>query len=327
MKKLFEIDKESQTPVYRQIIERITSLVQQGKLQSGDKLPTERELANLLQISRGTITRAYLELEKNQLIDSAPGRGSYISQIQDIRSESRKDIAVRIIHELIYKLEKMKFSHKEILTLIHLIVMEREQKIGDIHIAAIDCNPESLTIFEKQLTYQSPVKIYKYLLDDIVDQTNRKKTFEEYDLILCTSTHYTEIAGLLPELKEKIIKVAVSLSQQTIIDLAKISPSQRIGIVCESDKFYQIIKQRLKGFQINLSKIKLHKKNHPFDSFFNEIDILILPPEIKIEYDKDFNNYLQLFQRNGGKIIRFNFQIDRGTLNYIEEKISSFLDN
>jgi DNA-binding transcriptional regulator YhcF (GntR family) len=71
------IDRESEIPVYRQIIEQVTSLVTSGGLKPGDKLPPERELAIQLGIARGTITKAYEELVRSGVIEVTQGRGSY----------------------------------------------------------------------------------------------------------------------------------------------------------------------------------------------------------------------------------------------------------
>jgi len=51
------IDRESDIPVYRQIIEKITSLVSSGGMKPGDKLPPERELALQLGIARGPLLK------------------------------------------------------------------------------------------------------------------------------------------------------------------------------------------------------------------------------------------------------------------------------
>jgi len=54
-----QIDRSSEVPVYRQVIEKIASLIHAGTLKPGDRLPPERELSAQLGIARGTITRAY----------------------------------------------------------------------------------------------------------------------------------------------------------------------------------------------------------------------------------------------------------------------------
>lgn len=67
-----QIDRASEVPVYRQIIEKIASLIRAGSLKPGDRLPPERELSAQLGIARGTITRAYEELARNGIVEVAP---------------------------------------------------------------------------------------------------------------------------------------------------------------------------------------------------------------------------------------------------------------
>ena len=77
-----KIDKKSQAPAYRQIIQQVTSLIKTGAFKPGDKLPTERQLALELRIARGTIKRAYESLVRDNFIEVAQGRGSFVSSRQ-----------------------------------------------------------------------------------------------------------------------------------------------------------------------------------------------------------------------------------------------------
>jgi len=322
-----EIEKNSDNPIYRQIIEQITRMVKSGTLKSGDKIPPERELAEQLDIARGTIKKAYEELEQDKIIEVTQGRGSFISKGQDILQEGRKEKAIKLIEELLANLESLKFSYREIGNLIHLLMMEREKKLENFHIAAVDCNPEALSIFEKQLRYLSRVKIYKFLLDDIHTLQEPEKKFSEFSIILATSTHYSELIGLLPNLKDKIIQAAVSPSQQTIIDLSAIPSNANIGIICKSKKFLQIIKEKLESFQINPEKINhiLEDNITDLNSFLVDKSILIVSPDTPIETAKEFVYSAQQFKERGGKIIKFEYQLERGSLIHIEEQISKKL--
>ena len=62
---------------------------------------------------------------------------------------------------------------------------------------------------------------------------------------MTTATHYSEVLAMAPGLKERMMRVVVSPSQETIIHLAALKPSQTIGIVCESPQFLAIIKMKL----------------------------------------------------------------------------------
>ena len=53
-----KLDGNSDSPLYKQIVEAIQRAVHSGKLPSGYQLPTVRELADEMGISRGTIKHA-----------------------------------------------------------------------------------------------------------------------------------------------------------------------------------------------------------------------------------------------------------------------------
>jgi len=322
-----KIIKDSDTPIYRQIIEQITRMIKSGDIKAGEKLPPERDLAEQLDIARGTIKKAYEELANDKIIEVTQGRGTFIAPGQEMMPEGRKEKAVRIIEDMLLSLEVMKFSYREIGNLIHLMMMEREKRLDNFHVAAIDCNPEALSVFERQLQYLTRIKIFKFMLDDVTKLADPEKKFREFDIILSTTTHYSELVGLLPTLKDKIIKAAVSPSQQTIIDLASISSSASIGIICESQEFLSIIRNKLESFQVDAGKIShIFKKDlEDLNSFLSDRTILIIPPDFPVETAREYVNAVLRFKEKGGRIIKFDYQIERGSLIYIEEQISNAL--
>lgn len=64
--------------VYEQIAEQIEQLIVSGKLRSGDRLPTERELAEQFQASRTAVREAMKTLAQKGLVDMRPGRGTIV---------------------------------------------------------------------------------------------------------------------------------------------------------------------------------------------------------------------------------------------------------
>lgn len=65
-------------PAYREIADRIRLLVVDGRVADGTRLPSERELAGALGVSRTTTTRVYAELRDSGLLHSRQGSGSIV---------------------------------------------------------------------------------------------------------------------------------------------------------------------------------------------------------------------------------------------------------
>lgn len=74
------IVNSSTEPIYEQIARQVKAMIIQGKLKPGDPLPSIRGLAKELQISVITTKRAYDELEKEGLIVSVGGKGSFVAE-------------------------------------------------------------------------------------------------------------------------------------------------------------------------------------------------------------------------------------------------------
>jgi len=88
----FRLDERSGVPTYLQLIEQVRSAVRYGILRPGDQLPTARDVVGRLAINPNTVLKAYRELEREGVVRSFPGRGTFVTQ------EAPRPIA-RSIHE------------------------------------------------------------------------------------------------------------------------------------------------------------------------------------------------------------------------------------
>ena len=66
---------------YEYVIENIRQMIANGELQAGQKLPSERELAEKFNVSRVPIREALKILEYMGVLDSSPGDGTYLKNI------------------------------------------------------------------------------------------------------------------------------------------------------------------------------------------------------------------------------------------------------
>ncbi len=75
---IVEIDLDSQVPPYRQIRDQVATLVGEGALAEGFRLPPVRQLAADLDLAANTVARAYRELEGEGIIATRGRRGSFV---------------------------------------------------------------------------------------------------------------------------------------------------------------------------------------------------------------------------------------------------------
>ena len=75
------LEPMKKTRLYEGIVKQLTDLINSGTLKPGDRLPTERELAVQLNVSRTAIREALRSLEMMGFIESKVGEGTFIKEI------------------------------------------------------------------------------------------------------------------------------------------------------------------------------------------------------------------------------------------------------
>ena len=76
---LYSLQKDLNKPLYQQIIEVIETAVFTGKLQPGERLPSERNLSQFFNVNRSTVVRAMEELHERNIIIRKIGAGTFIN--------------------------------------------------------------------------------------------------------------------------------------------------------------------------------------------------------------------------------------------------------
>ena len=94
-----KIDPDSSVPIYVQIEDSIHSFISAGQLQPGDQLPTIRELAADIRVNLNTVARAYFELDREGVISTQRGKGTFVTGVLDKNQIERK--RQRLLHSII----------------------------------------------------------------------------------------------------------------------------------------------------------------------------------------------------------------------------------
>jgi len=74
----FHLDSRSGVAPYLQIVQQVKRALRLGLLEVGDQLPTVREVIAQITINPNTVFKAYRELEREGLVRSRPGAGTFV---------------------------------------------------------------------------------------------------------------------------------------------------------------------------------------------------------------------------------------------------------
>lgn len=75
---MFELNPNSETPLYLQIVEQTKLAIAKGYFSNGDKFPSVRELSRNLLINQATVSKAFKELDRQGIIETKAGIGTFI---------------------------------------------------------------------------------------------------------------------------------------------------------------------------------------------------------------------------------------------------------
>ena len=114
---MFSIDLTSRIPIYEQIYHKIVNLIINGTLAENDQLPSVRSLAKSTGVNPNTVSKAYQELERNGVIYSVPGRGSFVLERSGALAARRKELLGEL-EECVRQLRGLGMSEEEILQYI-----------------------------------------------------------------------------------------------------------------------------------------------------------------------------------------------------------------
>jgi len=110
------IDPDSSVPIYVQIEDRIHSLIAAGQIQPGEQLPTIRELAADIRVNLNTVARAYYELDREGVISTQRGKGTFVSGVPDQKQIERKrqKLLHSIMESALDEARKLGYSREEL---------------------------------------------------------------------------------------------------------------------------------------------------------------------------------------------------------------------
>jgi len=87
---MFQVDSQHPTPLHHQLERSIRFAIATGRLNVGDKLPTVRQLAVDLRINANTVAKVYTELERNGVVETRRGVGTFVTARPN-EAASRRD--------------------------------------------------------------------------------------------------------------------------------------------------------------------------------------------------------------------------------------------
>ena len=114
----FQLNENSDIPLWAQLKKRLTYLIMTRAYAMGDQLPTVRELSSTLGVAYNTVSKVYRDLERDGLIRTKQGSGTFVTY-EDDRTGECPDAAIEaIVVKLVDESRNTGMTNKEVISLV-----------------------------------------------------------------------------------------------------------------------------------------------------------------------------------------------------------------
>lgn len=294
----FQVNKSSEFPIYQQLKEQIKYFLLSGALQPGTRVPPPKDLASYLQINRNTVIAAYKELEKEGMLVTKHGQGTYVSEeMPPLPDEERKQALINLVRETMERTRQLGFSAEDLFTVVFSqtvlgIDSPRKQELRTL---LVECNQPDLSYFQQELEKELEIKVAGCLLTDLPDIV-QDETVAGADFIVTTFFHVEDVKAILEPLGKEVVAIMAAPHFHTFMSIAQLPPGTRVGIVCSNEDGSLNMKRALESAGIEHIKLE----NAGFDDrealqqMLNRVDRVVasrvaidavramIPPEVQV---------------------------------------------
>ena len=115
----FEFDNN--IPIYLQLVSQIKIDIISGKLKSGERLPSVRELALQTKVNPNTMQKALVELEEMGLVYTERTNGKFVTENQELIDKYKKEYADELSREYLLAMENIGYDKSEAVIFLNKI--------------------------------------------------------------------------------------------------------------------------------------------------------------------------------------------------------------
>lgn len=114
----FQLNEDSDIPLWAQLKKRIAYLITTHAYADGERLPTVRELSSSLGIAYNTVGKVYRDLERDGLIRTRQGSGTFVTYAADADDERPDAELEGMVAQLVERAREVGMTGAELVALV-----------------------------------------------------------------------------------------------------------------------------------------------------------------------------------------------------------------
>jgi GntR family transcriptional regulator len=227
-----QVDAHSPIPIRRQLGEQLKHLIEGGGVARDQALPSIRELAGFLGINPNTVARVIEDLKQCGYVEARRGRGVFVVTAPPTRLSSR--LRERFLRETVMRAAALGMSADDLAVGVLSLAGTRPAAVKQgVEILLVECRPQELDFFARELEAHIPVRVDKVLLRNLPTAVRRQKQAGGWGAGVTSFSHLPEVERHLGGLGVPVIALLAEVHLETLHRLAQLPPGTRLGVLSD----------------------------------------------------------------------------------------------
>ena len=292
----FFVNKKISLPIHEQIYMQLKNQILTGEFTAGEKLPSVRQMSDLIDVNRHTISRAYDRLEEEGLVETHASSGTFVKTIQGNEKQEQTEKLIEVIENVFRQAKEMGFTSSEVAFLTYAtMVKETNSKRKGLF---IECNPYALGQYIIDIKNQVNLDVEGCLLDDLRTDDNASGYLDQFDVIMTTMGHYAEVKSKLK--RDNIYALNFGPYLSVVNQVRELDHNSDIAIACVTKRGAQGLCDVL--IDLGITNHKFHSTYigdaEGFDEILEKADTLIVSKYALLKNR-------EIFEKTGKRIIEY----------------------
>ncbi|MCC7355490.1 MAG: GntR family transcriptional regulator [Anaerolineae bacterium] len=282
-----------------------------GQYPVGSRLPSCRALSRTLGINRNTASKVYQELARDGFVKIVRGSGVIVTNRHGSGNTPPPGVHEHIM-AAVREAKLLGMGRAEFLKSVIAVADSLYQQQHPA-VAFVECNEEDVSSLAREVEAEVSLPIQPILLAALAG--NPQAVISAYDIICTTLYHLAEVVQTVGQAQDKVVAVHAPPDPEALLDIARLEPGARIGIICEEPATQQYLTSAVGMVYPGEIRGCLMSDRAGLETLARAVDVVIDVPSCHQEVSRLFPSL---------PVLTVGFRIDSKSLGTLRERINEW---
>jgi DNA-binding transcriptional regulator YhcF (GntR family) len=206
----FLLDKNQKSSLFEQAREQLITAVHLGRLRSGDRLPSVRQMAMRNNVNSKTAFAIYQRLKEEGYIEIRLGSGAYVADMDRLDLNQTYCLSIfQLIKANLAQASQLKIEPRQYAELVHSFI--RKTALESLQVAVFECNEEQTQLFSSEISRHLKVRVFPVRLDKLErPEAKLLKLLGRMNYFITTDYHFHQVKELGEKYQTKTVQIRLN---------------------------------------------------------------------------------------------------------------------